>query len=458
MIEETNQHVDFTSLRDVLTSVFKHKYKIAITFVVIFVAAVIFASQVRQTYEAKSVLLIKLGREFFNRPDTGAAGGSSIPLDSITRGEVSILTSHDLSSKVVKTMGPLTLYPELKEVPDSGARESAAASAFEDGLKVSLIGSSLVDIRFTNSNPAVAAQAVNTLVDAFKDRHLEVFGGKSTEFLESQKSAFEGKLRESENKLSGFKERNRIYAAQEQKTGLLAQRAVLDTNLKEAQSKVGELEQNVALIQNPKWVIEAPQEARAQLEILKQRERDLLEKRTEGSKTVQNVRQQIQEVEASIKNHSDELRQKDLAKAEAELSVARARVERLRGQIAEVDGNVNFLEKRGVELQDLNREVSEEEQNYQVYARKLEESLISDDMDRRKMVAISVIEKAATPTGPKKTRLGKEQVVVAGLLGGIAGGIALALLLEFLSPGMTTPLSAQRRLDLPVLLAIGLKA
>jgi len=204
-------------------------------------------------------------------------------------------------------------------------------------------------------------------------------------------------------------------------------------------------------------VIEAPQETRAQLATLKQRERDLLEKHTEGSKAVQNVRQQIQEVEASIKKDSEELRQKDLAKAEAELNVARVKAESLRRQIAEIDSNVSFLEKRSVELQDLNREVSQEEQNYQTYARKLEESLISDDMDRRKMVAISVIEKAVTPLGPKKTKLNREQILGAGFLGGIAGGIALALLLEFLGPAMTTPLSAQRRLDLPVLVAIARK-
>jgi len=457
MLEETNQHIDFTSLRDVLTSIFKHKYKILAAFVIIFAAAVLFASEVRQTYEAKSVILIKLGREFFNRPDAGVTGGSSVPLDSIARGEVSILTSRDLSSKVVRTLGPLTLYPGLNQVPDPSAREGAATSAFEEGLKVSLLSSSLIEVRFTNNNPVVAAQAVNTLVDAFKDRHLEVFGGKSTEFLESQKKEFEEKLKGSENKLAGFKERNRIYSAQEQKTTLLGQRAVLDTSLKEAQGKISELEQNVALIQSPKWVIEGSQEARTQLATLKQRERDLLEKHTEGSRTVQNVRQQIQEVEASINKDAEGLRQKDLAKAEGELNVARVKAENLKRQIAEIDNNVSFLEKRSVELQDLNREVSQEEQNYQTYARKLEESLISDDMDRRKMVAISEIEKAVAPTGPKKTKLNREQILAAGFLGGIAGGIALALLLEFMSPGMTTPLSAQRRLDLPVLVAIARK-
>jgi uncharacterized protein involved in exopolysaccharide biosynthesis len=110
-----------------------------------------------------------------------------------------------------------------------------------------------------------------------------------------------------------------------------------------------------------------------------------------------------------------------------------------------------------VQLQDLNREVTQEEQNYQTYAKKLEESLISDDMDRRKMVAISVIEKAAVPMAPKKTKLGRQQIAIGGFLGGIAAGIALALLLEFLTPVMTTPMSAQKRLGLPVLVAIGRK-
>ncbi len=274
MIEENSQHIDFTSLRDVLTVVFKHKYTILITFLVIFAAAVIFASQVHQTYEAKSVLLIKLGREFFNRPE-GAAGGSSIPPDSITRGEITILTSHDLSSKVVKAVGPAVLYPELNEMPDGVARERAAVSAFETALTVSTIGANLVEIRFTNGDPRAAAQAVNTLVDAFKDRHLEVFGGKSTEFLESQKKVFEDRLRESESRLAGFKEKNRIFSAEDQKTALIEQRGAIDTSLKEVQGRIGELEQNITLIRSPQWVIETPPDVRTQLATLKQRERDL---------------------------------------------------------------------------------------------------------------------------------------------------------------------------------------
>jgi len=55
---------------------------------------------------------------------------------------------------------------------------------------------------------------------------------------------------------------------------------------------------------------------------------------------------------------------------------------------------VRILDAGGRQLQDLKREASEQEQNYQNYARKLEESRIMEDMDRRKMVAISIVENA----------------------------------------------------------------
>ena len=112
------------------------------------------------------------------------------------------------------------------------------------------------------------------------------------------------------------------------------------------------------------------------------------------------------------------------------------------------------LDARGRELEELKREAAQQEQNYQTYARKLEESLIMDDMDRRKMVAISVVEKATPSSLPKKGKFSKREMIADGFFGGIAAGIALAFLLEFLSPGMTTPMSAERRLGIPVMVAI----
>jgi uncharacterized protein involved in exopolysaccharide biosynthesis len=50
---------DLGNIRDLLAIVFKHKYKIIITFLVIFAGVTIFAFLIPRAYEAKSVLLVK---------------------------------------------------------------------------------------------------------------------------------------------------------------------------------------------------------------------------------------------------------------------------------------------------------------------------------------------------------------------------------------------------------------
>jgi uncharacterized protein involved in exopolysaccharide biosynthesis len=458
-MQQPTQPFDATNPRDLLTIVFKHKHKIIVTSILIFLGAILFAFSTPKVYEAKSTLLVKFGREFLQRPEAGAGTGFSIPPETIMRGEISILMSKDLLNTVIKNVGIETLYPGLNKMPTGKTTpEQIAAQSFEGSLSViNIPGSSLLQVAFTHSDPYVAAKVVNTLVDAFKDKHLEVFSGNNTEFLESQQKTFQNRLRESESNLANFKEKNRVFSFEEQKTALIQQRGALDTTLKTAQNQISELEQKTAFIKSPRWAIDTTPEMRTQLAALQQRERELLEKYTESSRTVQNQRQEMQAIKDSIKRGSEEQRQIELAKTEGELSVVMAKADSLRRQLGQVEGEIRSLEGSGRNLQDLKREAAQQEQNYQTYARKLEESLIMDDMDRRKMVAISVVEKAVPSMMPKKQKLDKKQMVAAGFFGGIAAGIALAFLLEFMSPCMTTPMSAEKRLGIPVMVAIAKK-
>jgi uncharacterized protein involved in exopolysaccharide biosynthesis len=456
-MEQGSPMFDLGNIRDLLAIVFKHKYKIIITFLVIFAGVTIFAFLIPRAYEAKSVLLVKFGREFMSRPEVGTGGpGFSIPPETIMRGELSILTSRDLMNTVIKAVGPENLFPGMSKMsPGNVTPEQAAIRWLEESLNVTNIqGSSLIQVVFTHPDPYIAAKVVNTLVDAFKDKHLEVFSGNSTPFLESQQKVFQERLRESEGNLANFKQKNRVFSFEEQKTALITQRSVLDTSLKAAQSQISEAEQKIAFIRSPRWTVDISPELRTQLAALQQRERELLDKYVDGSRSVQNVRQEIQAAKDSIKRNSEETRQIELGKAEGELGIAKARADSVRRQLGQVEGEIQSLDSRGRELGDLKREATQQEQNYQTYARKLEESLIMDDMDRRKMLAISVVEKATPSMLPKKGKLGKKEMVAAGFFGGIAAGIALAFLLEFLSPGMTTPMSAERRLGIPVMVAI----
>jgi uncharacterized protein involved in exopolysaccharide biosynthesis len=162
----------------------------------------------------------------------------------------------------------------------------------------------------------------------------------------------------------------------------------------------------------------------------------------------------MQVVRDVAQGNSENIRNVEISKTMGELTVLRAKADGLRRDMGHIDGEVRTLDARGNEFQNIKRDAAQQERNYQTYTQKLEESLILDDMDRQKMVAISVIEKATDTMTPKKSRFSKKILILMGLIGGGFAGLALAFLLEFLSPGMTTPFSAERRLGLPVMVAI----
>jgi uncharacterized protein involved in exopolysaccharide biosynthesis len=224
--------------------------------------------------------------------------------------------------------------------------------------------------------------------------------------------------------------------------------------LKAALTQISELEQKIAFTKSPRWTVDTAAELRTQLAALQQRERELLEKYVEGSRSVQNVRQEMQAAKDAVRRNTEEARQIELAKAEGELTIAKARADTLRRQLGQVEGEIRNLDARSRELTELRRETAGHEQNYQTYVKRLEESRIMDDMDQRKMVAIRVVEKAMPSPEPKKGKFSKSQLIPMGFFGGIAAGIVLAFLLEFLAPGMTVPLSAERRLGLPVIVTV----
>lgn len=457
-MEQSFQPFDMSSARDILTIFFKHKYKILIIFLIISIGVTLYAFSLKRTYESQSVLLVKLGTEFTSRPDAGSDSGRgfSVPPETIMRAEMSLITSRDLIRTVIKSIGPEKIFPSLSKAPkgDIAADELAVQFFLEDLSVINVQGSSMIQVAFVHPDPYIAAKVVNTLVDAFKEKHLEVFSTDSTPFLKSQEKVFQEKLKESETKLASLKQKHGVFSYEEQKTALIQQRSALDTNLKAAQSQVSEVEQKVAMIKSPKWLAEVPPEIRAQLIALQQREREVMGKYVDGTVPVQNIRKEIEAVKDSLKKQSDEIRQAELHKAEGELSMAKARADNIRRQLGQVEGALQSLEARALELQELKREASLQEQNYQTYAKKLEESQVRDDMERKKMVAITVVEKAMASSIPKMGRFRKRQLIPMGFFGGIAAGLALAFMLEFISPGMTTPWSAEKRLNIPVMSAI----
>ncbi len=166
------------------------------------------------------------------------------------------------------------------------------------------------------------------------------------------------------------------------------------------------------------------------------------------------VQQDLNALKESIRRNNEDARKIELGKVEGQLTAARARAGSIKAQMQSTEMELNSLDSHGRQFQALKREAAQLEQNHRIYSRKLEESLIMDDMDRQKMVAVSIVQKATVPAFPKKQKVTRGAMVAGGFFGGIAAGVAIALALELMAPGMPTPASAEKTLGIPVLVSV----
>jgi uncharacterized protein involved in exopolysaccharide biosynthesis len=149
-----------SSLRDFLAVLFKHKYAILIIFITVVATVTIGSFLMSPTYEAKSSLLIKFGREYIYRSEVGervSDSRPSIPLnqEEVINSEIQILTSRDLIEKVITTIEVENIYPELTENPSETITPlQAAVLQFEKGLSVEGIKkSNVIEISFQHKDP-----------------------------------------------------------------------------------------------------------------------------------------------------------------------------------------------------------------------------------------------------------------------------------------------------------------
>jgi uncharacterized protein involved in exopolysaccharide biosynthesis len=468
-------------LRDFLTILFKHRTKVWVIFLATVLTVTIGSFLIPPTYEAKSSLMVKMGREYVNRPEVGDTRSlMSLNQEEVVNSEIPILTSRELIEKVLTAMKVETVYPDLaKDPPSNMTPLQAAILAFEKKLTVEGVKkSNVIEVAFQHKDPQVAARAVNLLVDDYKAKHLQVFSDPQSSFLEQQLADYEQKLKESESRMEAYKQKHRVFSLEEQRTLLLKQRMELDTSLKTTRNQVDELQKKLSSLKSQqKARTEDPSnytlserdkiivEARSRLLSLQLKEQDLLKQYTESNRLVLNTRKEIQLVQVFLKEQETEISgkvrtgnpvyqevEKETIKTQAELSSQIAKAAALTRQLGNLENEIRSFDLLDNEFQTLKREVASNEKNYRTYLERLEEARISEDMNRKKMANISVIQPAAVPAKPIKPK--KALNILLGMILGAVSGLGFAFFSEYTSESFSTPEIAERQLALPVLTTI----
>jgi uncharacterized protein involved in exopolysaccharide biosynthesis len=465
------------SLRDILILLFKYKYKIVSIFLLTIAAAYGIYKIIPVRYEASAVLMVRYGREYTAPNVNSDQNTLRINLAEIVNSEVAILSSKDLKETVIDKIGADKIVPKASAFSAGLIDPAQVVMASMDKDLVILPGknSNVITVSYRNENPKVAADVVNTLVNNYQEKRLQILSDpKPTLFLENKVSGTYNRLRDSEQKMESFRQTNHVYAFEDQRTMLLHTRDELNASAAACQTQMKELHEKLTVLGN-----EAKEAAKAsadspvpgmmdpsevQLVSLRIKEQELLSKYKEDSPLVVSLRQQIKAVEDMSRDRKKDPRvavsvvsqelQKEIITAKAELASLEVRSTQQKQQSEALDKEIQALDLQENYVRDLRRELSSNEQMYEAYSKRLEEARISDDMDRQKMTSINVIEKASVPMAPVTPSKPVEFFLAVAAVMGLGGAIAMAFVLESLGQGLISAQKAEKKLNMPVLLVI----
>ena len=252
-----------SSIRDILSVVFRHRRKMVILFCVIVAAVTILTFVAPEVYRSDAQILIRSGRENLTVDLSQDERAMTMVHDrqsqeSQVNSEVAILKSRYLIGKVVDTIGIdayLTQkYPVNRDEKDSlhllnpvrAVARAAKGLVFKTLVAVDLatpveprdeailkVGRGLIVEPLEDSNVILAAfecenrrlakDTLDLLVQLYLERHIEVNAAQaSPEFFAAQAEEMRQKLEEVEEELDAFRKEHGIASlAQQQETILL---------------------------------------------------------------------------------------------------------------------------------------------------------------------------------------------------------------------------------------------
>ena len=453
-------------------------------------------------YESDAKLLVRyvVDRRTVDSIDNPAASTTlGATTDSVINSEVEILTSWDLAVQVAEAIGPKRLL-HSKDTPS----KEAAAKIVSSGLKVTAHpGSSIIYVAYLNRDPQLTMQVLSELLSRYFVKHLEVHRSAGAfDFVVQQTDQVRSRLDQTEDALKELKAKIGIFSLADGTSTLSNELAriqdqlhVAEADLAEQRARVEEMHlplpgtgsisingnQSKQAMNNADRATSLPAASPTntpsdrivqQYELIVSRlaqlrdvRLELLKKYTPGSVMTQVTQTQIDDLEnermAMAKKNPDLLSHVQVASPDkpgdpvsesARLAGLEARTQELRTRLAEVLTRMKKLTDLAPEIGDLERKKELEENNYKYFANTLEKARVDEALDPSKIPNISAVQK---PSPPMMVTGKRDKVALGCAIGGLAIGIAIALLRELiLNQTLKRPSEIEAQLHTPLLLAI----
>ena len=500
-----------TSVRDVVSVLFRHKWTISGFFVAVVASVTLYTFVAPEVFESEAKLLIRMGRENLTVDASAVSGSPAVGMSQSRENEVnselSILTSRVLAEQIVDAAGEATFVdkphdPTTKEELYAIVRRAiglpAAISAVvspsaplppREGAVARVLGgisvevekkTNIINVKYDDRSPEAARDTLDRLVEFYLARHIKVYSAQaSPEFFEEQAKKLEEDLLAKEKERDAFHAQYGISNVDTQKQSLLEQISSTESELATTTADISGSQAHLAsldtaLKNRSKTVVTSEtsgmantsaERIKASLAEMRLQETDLAARYPAQHRPLVELRDQIKQAEAMLGKEKETLTtvttgldqnymqiQLDYDKEQASLKASEARETVIQSEVARLKQELAELTSREAELNRMDRGITIAENEYKGYREGSQRARISAAMDIDKVSNVSVVQPATFSPIPVKPQ--KLRNIALGIFLGLFGGIFMAFALEYIDDTMHTVEDLEKRLGIPVLAAI----
>lgn len=418
--------IELTS-RGLLWTFFRQHRKISLVFAFCTLIGFVYAFTATRYYESAGSLLVRFGRsaqpEIARQLQSTSEEFSQNDRRERLQTYLQILKSRDLVRSLIQNIGIKKLYPDLhKELrPNDDPLEKATTKLLTNDLSIrATANSDIIEARFLNADPELASIFLNRLFEQFIARQSDLYNKQQTDFLAEQVRQARERLYASQRALREYKAETGISSIDEEQKRLLEQKMTAS---------------NIALT--------ALDKAKERLENLQAEETRLLTTYNANSTSVKKIREGIAKAQAQVQERQKDLKKRNVGdNKESSATIVSAEVSR-------IDQRIKQLEAARTQFNDLERQVSVDEEDYKTYLARSEAARINDTLNAQGISRIVVLDAPVVPSQPSRPR--RMLVVLFALIAGTIFSLGAAIIAETLDDRFSAPNQLGQTLHLPVL-------
>ena len=480
--EQEEQQV---SLEDYLRIIYRSRWLILASFLVVLIATVIFTFTTPPVYQATAKIMVEskgsMERALF---DLNYLGNQS----TLVTNQVEILKSRRLAEEVVRTLesapyrDSLQIFQPNKDGEYLTFREQV--EWVQNQLEVTpRKESDVIELNFKGGSPFEAAKVCNVIAETYRKLNREMNRREFKElrqFLERQLQYKGAELQKSEEALKRYQEQNKLVALDEVTKEMISRlaeaQAELETTTMELEAALEQKKSFERELEDRKknLPVEVTQVSSPLLkELQEEYARKVSEKVTYETLVAQEkvdpeiyrlkIQSMTNQIKAIQKRLQEEARRiamstmvadplaisqqlvENILQLESHIKGLRAKLEVLREVVDGYEQELAHLPQKAIELARLQRQLEVDKNTYILITEKLEETKISEAGQQEN---VRIIDNAIEPLYPIKPK--KKLNLLLGALLGLGLGIGLAFVIEYFDNSIKNPEEIER-MGFPIL-------